>query len=253
MTGAPEVELSASQAARLLRSTATVRSRSRQLLERARAGESSWFIVHDDARDAAADIVVETTRLRYPDGDIPFHSRWRHFEAGGIDRLGALDAALPPAGSAERTRALIDVVLVSVLLDAGAGPEWSFRERSSDLVLTRSEGLGVASWVAFCEGVFSSDPADPLRVDATGLGRVTADTLGAAFQVGPDNPLTGLPGRVDLLRRLQAKYQLAYVFVSHDLGLVRQLAAQEHQRRGQYQLAYGQGPEEQVRSASLTV
>ncbi|MBN0974461.1 URC4/urg3 family protein [Gordonia hongkongensis] len=202
MTGAPEVELSASQAARLLRSTATVRSRSRQLLERARAGESSWFIVHDDARDAAADIVVETTRLRYPDGDIPFHSRWRHFEAGGIDRLGALDAALPPAGSAERTRALIDVVLVSVLLDAGAGPEWSFRERSSDLVLTRSEGLGVASWVAFCEGVFSSDPADPLRVDATGLGRVTADTLGAAFQVGPDNPLTGLPGRVDLLRRL---------------------------------------------------
>lgn len=202
MTGAPEVELSASQAARLLRSTATVRSRSRQLLERARAGDSSWFVVHDKGLDAAADLVAETTRSRYPDGDIPFHSRWRHFEAGGVDRLGALDAALPTAGSADRTRALIDVVLVSVLLDAGAGPEWSFREGSTGLVLTRSEGLGVASWAAFCDGLFSSDPDHPLRVDATALTRISADTLGAAFQAGPDNPLTGLPGRVDLLRRL---------------------------------------------------
>ncbi|WP_055475425.1 DUF1688 family protein [Gordonia sp. HS-NH1] len=202
MAGAPDVELSASQAGRMLRSTATIRSRSRQLLERARSGESSWFVVRDEALDAAADLVAETTLSRYPDGDIPFHSRWRHFEAGGVDRLGAIDAALPAAGSAERTRALVDVVLVSVLLDAGAGPEWSYREQSSDLVLTRSEGLGVASWVAFCDGLFSSDPTDPLRVDAGGLSRISADTLGAAFQTGPDNPLTGLSGRVDLLRRL---------------------------------------------------
>ncbi|EON32735.1 hypothetical protein GTC6_10251 [Gordonia terrae C-6] len=202
MAGAPDVELSASQAGRMLRSTATIRSRSRQLLERARFGESSWFVVRDEALDAAADLVAETTLSRYPDGDIPFHSRWRHFEAGGVDRLGAIDAALPAAGSAERTRALVDVVLVSVLLDAGAGPDWSYREQSSDLVLTRSEGLGVASWVAFCDGLFSSDPTDPLRVDAGGLSRISADTLGAAFQTGPDNPLTGLPGRVDLLRRL---------------------------------------------------
>lgn len=202
MAGAPDVELSASQAGRMLRSTATIRSRSRQLLERARSGESSWFVVRDEALDAAADLVAETTLSRYPDGDIPFHSRWRHFEAGGVNRLGAIDAALPAAGSAERTRALVDVVLVSVLLDAGAGPEWSYREQSSDLVLTRSEGLGVASWVAFCDGLFSSDPTDPLRVDAGGLSRISTDTLGAAFQTGPDNPLTGLPGRVDLLRRL---------------------------------------------------
>lgn len=202
MTGAPQVELSASQAARLLRSTATVRSRSRQLLERARAGDSPWFVVHDVKLDAVADLVAETTASRYPDGDIPFHSRWRHFEAGGVDRLDALDAALPTAGSAERTRALIDVVLVSVLLDAGAGPEWSFREQSTGLVLTRSEGLGVASWAAFCDGLFSSDPADPLRVDAAGLNRISADALGAAFQVGPGNSLTGLSGRADLLRRL---------------------------------------------------
>lgn len=84
--------------------------------------------MHDDALGSAADVVVETTRERYPDGAIPFHSRWRHFEAGGVDRLGSLRDALPPEGSPpDRSRALIDVVLVSVLLDAGAGAEWSYR------------------------------------------------------------------------------------------------------------------------------
>ncbi|MDH3006896.1 URC4/urg3 family protein [Gordonia alkanivorans] len=189
-------------AAALLRTSTAVRERSRRLLERARDGRSPWFTVHDDALGVAADIVVETTRGRYPDGTIPFHSRWRHFEAGGVDRLGALRDALPSTNSPDHTRALIDVVLVSVLLDAGAGPEWSYREESSGLVLTRSEGLGVASWQAFTAGLFSDDAAQPLRVHAAGLRAVTIESLGGAFQVSPTNPLTGLAGRVELLRRL---------------------------------------------------
>lgn len=189
-------------AAALLRTSTAVRERSRQLLDRARAGDSPWFTVHDDALGSAADVVVETTRERYPDGAIPFHSRWRHFEAGGVDRLGSLRDALPPEGSPDRSRALIDVVLVSVLLDAGAGAEWSYREESTGLVLTRSEGLGVASWEAFTGGLFSGDAARPLRVDAAGLRAVTVEKLGVVFQVSPVNPLTGLEGRVELLRRL---------------------------------------------------
>ncbi|TYQ14447.1 UNVERIFIED_ORG: uncharacterized protein DUF1688 [Gordonia westfalica J30] len=189
-------------AAALLRTSTAVRERSRQLLERARDGRSAWFTVHDDALGAAADAVVETTRGRYPDGAIPFHSRWRHFEAGGVDRLGSLRDALPPADSPDHIRALIDVVLVSVLLDAGAGPEWSYREESTGQVLTRSEGLGVASWAAFTAGLFSDDAAQPLRVDAAGLRAVTVESLGSAFQVSPTNALTGLEGRVELLRRL---------------------------------------------------
>ena len=51
---------------------------------------------------------------------IPYHSRWRHFEAGGQDRLGMfnqrLDKLLPHASPAERARAHIDLALVSVLL-----------------------------------------------------------------------------------------------------------------------------------------
>lgn len=189
-------------AARRLRSTAAVRARAQQLLARARAGASEHFVVHDAALADAARTVAALTRERYPDGRIPYHSRWRHLEAGGVDRLGLLDARLGNVDAADRARAQIDLVLVSVLLDAGAGADWSYRETSSGQRFARSEGLGVASFHAFLGGLFSSDPQQPLCVDAAGLRKVTAGQLGHAFQVTPANPLVGLEGRAALLRRL---------------------------------------------------
>jgi hypothetical protein len=176
---------------------------------------------------------------------------------------------------AEVARARIDLTVVSVLLDAGAGPKWRYTERpeldalalpvhrqkGEDLLamlgaatgaskaqasaedaaepaaeagtdaatpadmaaqetaaeqpgrqrrheqperaaFTRSEGLGVASFRAFVAGVFSSDPADPLRVDALALKRLDAAALRAVFQASPSNPLVGLEGRAALLTRL---------------------------------------------------
>ena len=189
-------------AARALRSTVAVRARARQLLGRARAAASEHFVVNDGALVLAASTVAELTRARYPGGRIPYHSRWRHFEAGGVDRKARLDTWLGPADAAARARAQIDLVLVSVLLDAGAGADWSYLETASGQRFTRSEGLGVASLHAFAGGLFSSDPLHPLRVDATGLQRVTAEQLGHAFHVRRDNPLVGLEGRAALLRRL---------------------------------------------------
>ncbi|BBZ63659.1 URC4/urg3 family protein [Mycolicibacterium monacense] len=180
-------------AAAALRTTDAVRDRAGRLLRRARAGESAWFTVRDDALDSAADVVAEVTRSRYPDLAIPFHSRWRHFEAGDVNRAAGLEG---------NPRAMIDLAVVSVLLDAGAGPGWSFEEKATGQRFSRSEGLAVASWHAFAGGLFSSDPGDPMRVDADGLRALTADRLGAAFQVCADNPLVGLDGRVELLHRL---------------------------------------------------
>lgn len=180
-------------AAAALRTTDAVRDRAGRLLRRTRAGESAWFTVRDDALDSAADVVAEVTRSRYPDLAIPFHSRWRHFEAGGVNRAAGLEG---------NPRAMIDLAVVSVLLDAGAGPGWSFEEKATGQRFSRSEGLAVASWHAFADGLFSSDPGDPVRVDADGLQALTADRLGAAFQVCADNPLVGLDGRVELLHRL---------------------------------------------------
>lgn len=176
------------------------------LLARARRGESAWFTVNDSSMLTTAIVVAELTRARYPSLKIPYHSRWRHFETGGVDRAAQLDEALGRALPAQRARAQIDLALVSVLLDAGAGPDWAYCETisgsSSRHEYTRSEGLGVASFHAFMSGLFSSDDALPFQADAKGLQAVTAQAIGAAFQVSRTNPLVGLEGRADLLRRL---------------------------------------------------
>jgi Protein of unknown function (DUF1688) len=185
-------------AAAVLRTTTAIRDRAGQLLLRARAGDSRWFTVDDDELPTAAQAVADVTRSRYPDLAIPFHSRWRHFEAGGVDRKTALDVLDGP----ERARAMIDLAVVSVLLDAGAGPDWRYDEDVTGQSFTRSEGLGVASWHAFTSGLFSGDEAHPLRVDAIGLRNLTEERLATAFQVSQSNPLVGLDGRVSLLRRL---------------------------------------------------
>ena len=102
----------------------------------------------------------------------------------------------------ERASARLDLVIVSVLLDAGSGPGWRYREAETGLVIARSEGLAVASLRAMQKGLFSADPGNPWRADAAALAAMTPDRLGDAFQHGPDNPLLGLDGRAALLRRL---------------------------------------------------
>lgn len=139
-------------AATALRSTVAVRERAAQLLQRARAGQSHWFVVHGPSVPAAVAEVVAVTRARYPDLNIPFHSRWRHFEAGGIDRKAELDARLGALDPPARARAMIDLTVVSVLLDAGSGPDWHYDEPASGRRFTRSEGLGVATFDAFMDG-----------------------------------------------------------------------------------------------------
>jgi Protein of unknown function (DUF1688) len=175
-----------------LLSAEAVRERSRNIAQAVSAGESRHFGIDRARLDEAASLVADVTRKRYPDLVIPYHSRWRHFEAGGVDRR----ASLP-----DDPRAHIDLAVISVLLDAGAGPTWSYYEEASGQRFTRSEGLGVASFRAFADGAFSAG-ADPYRVDAERLADIDADTLGALFQVRDDNPLVGLDGRAALLRRL---------------------------------------------------
>ena len=190
------------EAAAALRNTTAVRTRSAMLLDRARSGGSRWFTVDDDALAPAAADVAALTCSRFPDLDIPVHSRWRHFEAGGVDRRAALDARLGSADARQRVRAMIDLTVISMLLDAGAGADWGFVE--DGVRYTRSEGLAVASWHAFAAGRFSSDPGEPMRVDAAALQALSAADLALALQVGAANPLVGLDGRVTLLHRLGA-------------------------------------------------
>lgn len=194
-----------------LRTPTAIRERSEAILEAGLAGTLEHFSVNLPKLEEVARHVATVTRRRYPDLDIPLHSRWAHFGAGGVDRLARLRERLSAvsADREERVRAHLDLVVVSVLLDAGAGPTWRYREAATGLVCRRSEGLAVATLHAFLEGRFSSDPAHPMCADAAGLTALDEIALGQAMQVEDDNPLAGLAGRTELLRRLAAALQAA--------------------------------------------
>ena len=65
----------------------------------------------------------------------------------------------------EKTRRLLDLFVVSVLLDAGAGTKWQYKSKENGKIYRRSEGLAVASLEMFRTGIFSSNPEQPEQVD----------------------------------------------------------------------------------------
>ncbi len=127
--------------------------------------------------------------------------------------MGQLLASWPSAvDNQERTRRLIDLFLVSVLLDAGAGTKWAYKSKESGKIYRRSEGLAVASLEMFKAGVFSSSPSEPCQVDSAGLKRLSAEQLGRGLQVTETNPIAGLEGRAGLLSRLGDALENATLF-----------------------------------------
>jgi hypothetical protein len=182
-----------------LNDAAAVRERCRMVRRWVADGRSRYFTLDESRLEAVATYVADVTREAYPDLKIPYHSRWRHFSAGGIDRWNELAARID-ADATERARIAVDLATVSVLLDAGAGEHWRYRE--GGLSFARSEGLAVASFDMLRGGAFSCDPDRPWRVDSIALAKIDAATLARHFQVDAGNPLVGLEQRSALLRRL---------------------------------------------------
>jgi len=185
-----------------LRSTAAIRERCAMVFTAAEAGRAPHFTLHLDRLPETARYVARAIRDNYPTLAIPYHARWRHFAAGGRDRWVALAARLKDRPAAEIARIRFDLAVTSVLLDAGAGEAWSYREPATGDRLSRSEGLAVASLDMFAAGAFSSGTREPLRADAGALRGFNENALASGFQVTADNPLVGLAGRADLMRRL---------------------------------------------------
>jgi hypothetical protein len=184
-----------------LRSPATIRQRAGRILEAGLRGELAHFEVDLSRLPEVARLTSEVTRRRYPTLAIPPHSRVTHFDGGDVPRFAALERELAAREPLERARTWADIVVTSVLLDAGAGPEWRYREASSGACLGRSEGLAVASLAWVASGGLSSR-AQPYEVDAVGLLAVDETQLARAFQVSADNPLVGVEGRVRLMHAL---------------------------------------------------
>ena len=189
-------------AAFALLSAQAVRTRAQRMLALGLENRLPNFRIDLSYLDAIADRVIAITRSAYPSFDIPFHSRWRHFVVDGVDRFGAIADNASWPDRAARARAEFDLAIVSVFLDAGAGAQWRYTDAPTGKQVGRSEGLALASLDMFTRGVFSSNPADPLRADAAVLAQLSSEQLAQGFQVTPDNPLVGLEGRAVLLRRL---------------------------------------------------
>jgi hypothetical protein len=151
--------------------------------------------------DAVAERVIDSIHRRYPDLDVPFHSRWRHFEVEGTDSLRRFDESTAEQSALERARTGLDLIIPSVLVDAGAGADWRFRTRSG-AELSRSEGLGIASLEMFLSGTFSADPSQPLRTEAKALVALDVAYFAEGMQSTAENPLVGLENRLLLLQRL---------------------------------------------------
>ncbi|KAJ3217004.1 hypothetical protein HDU67_008649 [Dinochytrium kinnereticum] len=204
-----------------LRTLPAVRARTTALLDS--PSDLANFDVDPSKLPAVVDAIIDLIHRDYPTPSaIPPHSRWRHFEVAvpgrkPVQRVHALLKVWEAAGvdKIECVRRLLDLFVVSVLLDAGAGATWKFvvpatgnplnlssQEADDGAIYNRSEGLAIASLFWFMDGGLSSDSKVPHQVDAESLTKVTADALCASFQVTDQNPLVGVEGRVQLLQSL---------------------------------------------------
>ena len=189
-----------------LLSPKAIRDRTFKIYEASKDGKTN-FQINEDKLENVASLVLDVIKDNYPSLEIPFHSRWGHFQVGGIDRNAKLNEMISSKNKEdkkEQARIKLDLAITSVLLDAGAGPTWKFLENFSgdSKEFSRSEGLGVASWHMFIQGVFATDQSKQLRADASKLKSITGEDIKAAFQVSSDNPLVGVEGRAGLLRSL---------------------------------------------------
>jgi hypothetical protein len=177
------------------------------MLTLALEGHLDDWTVDLDRLSPAADFVAGVVRERYPGLDVPVHSRWRHFVFGGRDLWDGISGSVSWKSTEAAARSAFDLVITSVLLDAGAGTQWRYRDRATGLVAARSEGLALASLRWFESGGLSDDPNDLLRVDAASLRHLKGEAIQNAFQVNEDNRLAGLEGRAALLSRLGARME----------------------------------------------
>ncbi|KAI0795601.1 hypothetical protein C8Q75DRAFT_803467 [Abortiporus biennis] len=199
--------LTPQQTAAYLRTLPAIRERCNKVHDLAKKGELEYFEYHPEKEDDVASFCLNiiTRDFGTDFNSIPPHGRWRHLDAGRprVEPLIAKWKASPnPPDTKEICRRLLDLFLVSVLLDAGAGNAWKYLESESGQSFSRSEGLGVASFKMFEDGLFSGDNRNPYQVDAAGLAKITTDATSSAMQVSSANPMVGIEGRTSLLLNL---------------------------------------------------
>ncbi len=201
-----------------------IRDSAQKIYLEAKAGQT-YFKVDEDKLNPTVDYVLKVIRENYPDLNIPFHSRWGHFRPGGVDRATWLNDSLP-ADQLERARIKLDLVITSVLLDAGAGAQWKYFEQKTGKEFNRSEGLGVASFHMFTSTIFSGDLS--LKATSKGLKNLKPTDIEKYFQVSASNPLVGVEGRTKLLQNLGGALENTKIFKDQRPGNIIDYLIEKH-------------------------
>lgn len=202
------VELDCKQFKDYFRSLRAVREQSAKVYERIinRKQNSNHFKVHEEKLDQCAQIVVNLMAKDYgmdPDNQskintktIPVHSRLRHFDQESLQDVFTKDTS---------GAALIDLVMISVLLDAGVGGNWKWIDPNTNKQYSRSEGLAMATLAMFKDGLFSDQGqgSQVHQATAKALSSLKLSDLEQGFQIKPEtNEVTGLGCRLAMLNRL---------------------------------------------------
>ncbi|KAI8888594.1 DUF1688-domain-containing protein [Backusella circina FSU 941] len=183
----------------------SVRDRCFKVQEAAVRNRLQHFDLDQSKLEDVVQFVVSIIKRDYDSpSDIPVHGRWRHFDVGNRPRIQNLLHTWSSLGqdTLEQTRKLIDLFVVACLLDIEPYQSWSYTEAMTGRNYKWKDGVAVAVLDMFVNGLFSSDPAQPHRVDSETLMNLDKDTIFEGLQVGPNNQLAGLEERVDALINL---------------------------------------------------
>ena len=182
-----------------LLSLEAIGERSNRLLDYGLRGETPFFSVNIDALPAATDYVLEVCKERYQLAKIPGHSRINHYSQSNDNHWAWFQKPLEGSDGTERMRLSFELLILSVLLDAGAGHHWIYLDHRTNTRFSRSEGLAVAVLNAFVAGVFSQDLSMKCGVTPESLACVSLERLREVFQVSSENLLSGLEGRFEVI------------------------------------------------------
>ncbi|KAK4056546.1 hypothetical protein OIO90_002394 [Microbotryomycetes sp. JL221] len=186
-----------------LKSLSSIRERCSQVFQLAERDELEYWTVDLTKQDDIVEFVCSLIERDYGTeyDSIPLHGRWRHFVGNRVDPL-LKQWERDQVDQIEVARRMFDLMVSSVLMDAGAGNVWKYKPKDAGEPIARSEGLAVGSLEMFEHGLFSGVKDQPCRVDAEGLARITTEQISRAMQVSESNPMTGIEGRAQLLVRL---------------------------------------------------
>ncbi len=179
----------------------TVRKRCRRIGELALVGQANWFSINQTNFQRCVKLVENTCLQNYPDLNIPYHSRWRHFDVGETNLWQHYTHAFKGKRS-ELARSAVDLIFLSVLLDAGAGARWVFKDPVTAKSLSRSEGLAAASIDLFFNHIARFEHIKGWIMDVDSLQLVTPQKLASTFQHSYKNSLSDIDGRSALLQGL---------------------------------------------------